>query len=264
MLATLEEVSKAFDAYKREKQIATARRRFAAWFRRQGEVLLPLVAKVESKWPVVQESVSTEIRQQVLSALDQMHVKTHKVGVAAFEATLFDAVTMARATGVQYLGVGTSFSLKHPDAVSWAQEHAGARISAVEDATKSEIHDMIVRGLDEGKSYSEVAREIKGRFNEFAVGVPQKHIASRAELVAVTEYGQAYEEGGRSLIDDLRAVGLDMEKMWNAMGDYCDVCEENMSQGWIDSEEAHASGHMHPLAHPACKCNETYRRKGSE
>jgi hypothetical protein len=256
MLATLEEVSKAFDAYKREKQIATARRRFAAWFRRQGEVLLPLVAKVESKWPVMQESVSTEIRQQVLSALDQMHVKTHKVGVAAFEATLFDAVTMARATGVQYLGVGISFNLKHPDAVSWAQEHAGARISAVEDATKAEIHDMIVRGLDEGKSYSEVAREIKGRFSEFS--------SSRAQTVAVTEYGQAYEEGGRSLIDDLRAVGLDMEKMWNAMGDYCDICEENMSQGWIDSEEAHASGHMHPLAHVSCKCNETYRRKRSE
>jgi hypothetical protein len=257
MLATLEEVSKAFDAYKREKQIATARRRFAAWFRRQGEVLLPLVAKVQLKWPMVQESVSTEIAQQVLSALDQMHVKTHSMGAKAFEATLFDAVTMARATGVQYLGVGTSFSLKHPDAVSWAQEHAGARISAVEDATKSEIHDMIVRGLDEGKSYSEVAREIKGRFSEFS--------SSRAQSVAVTENANAYESGSRLLIDDLRAVGLDMEKMWNVVdGGCCEICEANASEGWIDSEETHSSGDMHPPGHVNCRCNETYRRKGSE
>jgi hypothetical protein len=257
MLATLEEVSKAFDAYKREKQIATARRRFAAWFRRQGEVLLPLVAKVESKWPIVQESVSTEIKAQVLAALDQMHVKTHKVGVAAFEATLFDAVTMAHATGVQYLGVGTSFNLKHPDAVSWAKEHAGARISKVEDATKAEIHDMIVRGLDEGKSYSEVAREIKGRFSEFS--------SSRAQTVAVTENAYAYESGNRTLIDDLRSVGLDMEKQWNVVdGGCCDICDANASEGWIDSEETHSSGDTHPPNHPNCRCFETYKRKGSE
>jgi hypothetical protein len=74
----------------------------------------------------------------------------------------------------------------------------------------------------------------------------------------------ADERESRALIDDLRAVGLDMEKCWSVVdGDCCEICRLNAAEGWIDSEQAHASGHMYPLAHTGCRCCELYRRKGS-
>jgi hypothetical protein len=76
--------------------------------------------------------------------------------------------------------------------------------------------------------------------------------------------GHSYESETRSLIDDVKAIGLTMVKRWNTVdGDCCDICRKNAAEGWIDSEQAHVSGHMHPLAHPACRCNETYQRKGA-
>lgn len=76
--------------------------------------------------------------------------------------------------------------------------------------------------------------------------------------------GNAYERRDRALIDDLRAVGLTMVKRWNTVdGDCCDICRKNAAEGWIDSEQAHASGNMHPLGHTGCRCYETYLRKGA-
>ncbi|GAH30166.1 unnamed protein product, partial [marine sediment metagenome] len=47
------------------------------------------------------------------------------------------------------------------------------------------IAKVVTKGVGEGQSYDKVAREIKSRFNQFAVGKPQLHIQSRAHLVAV-------------------------------------------------------------------------------
>jgi hypothetical protein len=44
---------------------------------------------------------------------------------------------------------------------------------------------------------------------QFAVGVPQEHIRSRAELVAVTEVGEAYEKGASIVAAGLQRARSD-------------------------------------------------------
>jgi len=82
-------------------------------------------------------------------------------------------------------------------------------------------------------------------------------------MVAVTEIGNALEAGSAITAKELQDAGLVMEKSWLTVGDdrVCsEECELNEAQGWIPLDEPFASGHMHPLAHPACRCTALQRR----
>lgn len=256
--AALVEALRSADAYYREKQIARARRDFASLFRRQGSIVLADMERlVKTQWPAVQESVTAAVD----AALADMEVKTGTTAAKAFAKAALAGVEYGYKAGRRMIGIEGSFALPHPQAVEWARVNGLVRAKVVNETTRDEIRAMVVRGLDEGKSYAKVAREIKGRFSQYAVGQPQKHIASRAELVAVTENAYAYESGNRMLIDDLKATGLTLEKRWNVVdAGCCEICDENAAQGWIDSESVHVSGHDRPPAHPACRCGETYQR----
>lgn len=39
----------------------------------------------------------------------------------------------------------------------------------------------------------------------------------------------------------------------------CEICEENIAAGWIDSEEVYPSGDDGPEFHPGCVCEEEYK-----
>ncbi len=39
----------------------------------------------------------------------------------------------------------------------------------------------------------------------------------------------------------------------------CEICDENVAAGWIDSEEPYPSGDDGPEFHPHCVCIEEYR-----
>ncbi len=41
----------------------------------------------------------------------------------------------------------------------------------------------------------------------------------------------------------------------------CELCEENVSEGWIDSEDVYPSGDDGPPFHPHCVCTEEYKEK---
>lgn len=87
-----------------------------------------------------------------------------------------------------------------------------------------------------------------------------------ANGVIVQNCGNAYEAGNYLPIQAMAEAGLEMEKSWLTVGDdrVSEVCQGNQDEGWIPWDQAHASGQQHPLAHPACRCTELYRRKGSE
>ena len=155
------------------------------------------------------------------------------------------------------------FGLANPGAIRYLDEVGGLRIRNITETTRSEIQTLLSQASREGWSYDKLAGAVKGRFEEFAVGQPQAHIASRAHLVAVTEIGDAYEQAGFLATGDLQAGGLQMEKAWRTAGDdrVSDGCRQNEAQGWIPYDAAHASGHVHPLRFPGCRCDEQYRRK---
>ncbi len=154
------------------------------------------------------------------------------------------------------------FGLANPGAIRYLDEVGGLRIRNIMETTRETIQTLLSQSAREGWSYDKLANAISDRFQEFAIGKPQEHIDSRAHLVAVTEIGDAYEQAGFLATSDLQAGGLRMEKSWVTAGDnkVSDGCAENEAEGWIPFEQAHASGHMHPLRFPGCRCDEIYRR----
>lgn len=159
-------------------------------------------------------------------------------------------------------GIGLAFDLHNPRAVAYLREYGAARVTQISATTRQEMQTLIANMIDEGASYDQIAREIKLRWKEMAIGKPQLHIASRAHLIAVTEAGNAYEYGNLVVVQDMAVLGLAMEKFWQTVGDgrVSDGCAENEGAGWIPVDEAFPSGDDRPLRFPGCRCTALYRR----
>lgn len=167
---------------------------------------------------------------------------------------------------VASIGVKVIWNLQNERAIAYLDGYAAARVAELNQVTKDAIARIIRRGAKEGWSYDRVARAIIEQFEEYAVGKPQKHIQSRAHLIAVTEVGNAYTNGSFGAAEEIEASGIEMEKSWLNSGDdrVSDGCRTNGDEGWIPLQQAHKSGHQHPLRFPGCRCDELYRRKGDE
>ncbi|OGO03989.1 MAG: hypothetical protein A2Y91_03420 [Chloroflexi bacterium RBG_13_54_8] len=171
------------------------------------------------------------------------------------------------ATPGEFEGIGIAFDLSNPKAVEWLANNAALRVTQIDDTTRETIGRIVKQGVDEGWSYNKTAKEISSRFEEFRVGKPQEHIASRAHLVAVTESANSYEVGNKMVIDQMTEAGLKMVKKWQTVNDnkVSDECQRNQDDDWIAVDQEHTSGDMHPPRFPGCRCDELYQRaKGKE
>lgn len=180
-----------------------------------------------------------------------------------------DIGTLARAIGSCYVSgaiagiaehnLGIRFDLTHPRAVAYFQARGLELLRELNDTTRAEIRAIIQRGIEAGTDPHTLAREIKGRFVSYAAKTRGKR--SRAELVAVTEVGRAYQAGNYAAIDEATIGGLDFEKSWSLEPDACPICRGNADQDWIAYGSLFQSGAQYPPAHPGCRCAALYRRK---
>jgi SPP1 gp7 family putative phage head morphogenesis protein len=129
------------------------------------------------------------------------------------------------------------------------------RSKQIDATTFDGIRNLLTDGIAEGRSHSALAREIRQRFEGFT--------RDRAELIAVTEIGDAYSQGTLIQAGNLRDAGLDMEKSWLTVGDdrVSDGCADNEAAGWIDIDDDFPSGDDAPLRFPGCRCSLLTRRK---
>lgn len=152
-------------------------------------------------------------------------------------------------------GTGGSFDLANPRAVAWYSQNGGSLgyIKDIQATSKTQLHTIITKSLDEGWSYNKTSQIIREKFTDFS--------RYRAQLIATNEAAQAYEAGNRIFIDGLSDMGVIMEKMWNNSGDekVTDGCIENTDDGWIPLNQEHSSGHQNPPRFVGCRCFETYR-----
>lgn len=233
-------------------------RQMARAFRQQGEAFGDAAGKAVDPTVVPAANVfDAALGRALTTATGEM---TEAIEVAAADAMLAGAAALLKDAFV-----GIAFDLHNPFAVQYLKDYGAKRVTQINETTRQAIHDLVVNGIDNGHSYDEIARQIKARFSEFAVGKPQLHIDSRAHLVAVTEVGNAYEHGTWSAAQSMAAVGLTMEKSWLTSGDdrVSDGCAENEGAGWILLDEPFPSGDDKPLRFPGCRCTVLYRRAGS-
>lgn len=148
-------------------------------------------------------------------------------------------------------------SLPNLRAQEYAKKHAAEAVTQINDTTRKEIARIVSDGVKSGASYNDIAKEIKNKFEEFAVPMPQKHVSNRAVLVAVTELANAYCEGNAQVGNYLQDNGVKMMKAWQTLEDdrVSDGCRENERVGWIPINKEFPSGHMHPPRFPGCRCD---------
>lgn len=161
------------------------------------------------------------------------------------------------------MGAALSFDLVNPRAVAYLEQYGARLVKGVDETTRDQLQTIISQGASEGWSHSKISQAIIAKYSDFAVGRPQAHINSRAHLIAVTEVGNAYEQGADIVARDLQGRGVQLEKKWAGPRDNrtSSDCLGNMDEGWIDFDKAFSSGKHRPLNHPGCRHTLLTRRK---
>ena len=262
ILEALRNIEEAVKRLKRERVLAPIRKdlevNMQTVFRKQGRLFAKGMVKYKGLFSeAFGESEIGSIAGIVeIDTAEEMTGVIHAGSSAAMEAGMSAAAEW---------GVNVALALKNPRAVEWLESHAAEMVTKINETTRGDIASLVKRGVEEGWSYNKTAREISGRYEEFAIGKPQLHIESRAHLVAVTESANAYGQGNRQSIDTLTAAGLEMEHDWNTMGDdlVSEGCLENEAAGWIPLDESFPSGDDEEPRFPGCRCYVAYRRVGT-
>ncbi len=244
-------LSKAQRKRAREASIERLRKEFASIFAKQGRAYLERLPKLARLF-AANEVKEAAYDQDIVDAFADVFGTTRKQAEKALFESMFDGITGGYAGIASDFGLETSFKLKPAQATKWARENAASRITKIDESTQTEIRDLISNSLRDGKSYGETAREIRDRFDGFTT--------QRAETVAITENAFAYENGQATLVKEIKAAGIDMEKAWSTIGgDECEICADNEAAGWIPSADTFPSGDENPPNHPNCRCSCIYR-----
>lgn len=161
------------------------------------------------------------------------------------------------------LGLNIAFDLDSPEAFRYIQQSGATLVTRISSTNRDELRRIILDATREKKSYTELAKQIRDTFDGFAGRKPQAHIRDRAELVAVTETGNAYETAGQNEARNLQRAGLNMFKRWWTSNDgkVTPRCSANQAEGWIPLDNTHGSGHSTPLRFPGCRCTELYESR---
>lgn len=181
---------------------------------------------------------------------------------AAIENATADALLLGAKSIASQLDWARVFSLTNPRAVSYIRDNGAKAVANIDDTTRNDIRNIVLAGIENGTSYAEVARQIKARYAQYAAPAPQRHIRSRAELIAVTEMGNAYQAGNFLQARTIADAGVALEKKWQTVGDarVSAGCKANQAQDWIGIDKDFDSGDPHPLRFPGCRCVALYRR----
>lgn len=233
-------------------------------FRAQGK---SFVKQFEATKDIFRESLSQKdwfhLFERAALSTELLFADPIQVGVSA--ALLAGAGAITDDMDDEATSLLDPFKLDNPRAVRYMREHGAELVKNINDTTRDYLNAVLTQAAENGWSWSETAQAIIERYEEFAVGTKgPKHLQSRAELIAVTELGNAYEAGNEMVAADLQDAGLKMEKAWEGPADdiTSQACRANMAQGWIPFDEPFQSGDMRPLHHPGCRHAALYRRAG--
>mgnify|MGYP000947853044 CR=1 FL=1 len=175
-----------------------------------------------------------------------------------------DAISDSLATGAAHAagdaaawGIEGTFNLPNPEAVEYLRTAPLNLTKFVNDTSREQVRAVLVQAADEGWGYTKTTKELRTLF----AGM-RRH---RAETIAITETGQAYEVGNRSVRARVHAQ-LPLEKSWLTVGteNVCPICRGNEGEGWIPFDQLFQSGHDHPVGHARCRCTSLARRAGAE
>lgn len=142
------------------------------------------------------------------------------------------------------------FDVNSPEAIAWADRHAGELIDNISETTREAISNAVAEALETG--------DLQGMFDEILDAVGDE---DRAELIARTESMTAVNEGQRQAWRQAVDEGLltgEEKRTWIATGDEstCPICSELDGMTADMDGEYPDPGGSGPPAHPRCRCTE--------
>jgi len=204
-------------------------------------------AALESPRPIADAEWQVALAVALASTQDEI--------LAAWAAGVTDAMTVGG--GMAAADFQIAFDIENPRAAAYLRAEGAKLITRIEATTRRRVELEIGKMLDEGVGWPEFAKRLRTKFRDFRTKKPQRHIRDRADLIAVTETGNAFEAASEIVGLDLQDAGIPMEKSWLTVGDerVSPGCRANQERGWIPLKEIFPSGHSRPLRHPGCRCS---------
>ena len=206
--------------------------------------------------PVEEAAGEPPVFPQWESIWDEVGRTTLPVMAAAVDEAVQYSFTVGAEQTIGTLGGDIAFDLAVPEATAYLENHGAELVTKINETTRDRLRTTITNGLEQGKSYGQIARDITDTFDGFTGKWPQAHLRNRAHAVAVYETGDAYEAAGEAVSQHLAGEGLEMQKGWLTAGDskVRPAHRANAAQGWIPADQEFQSGHMRPPTDPGCRC----------
>lgn len=245
------------------RKLPAAQSRIAAIFRRQGKWFLDGFGRFRA-------TIDADAVKESLDSSDWLPLWMATAGgtssdfSATMAAMILDALiiggdNMMRSLDVDGGELSISWDLDNPRAIAYAEAHAAAQVTKIDDATRLYLNSMISQAVADGTSYTRLSEMIAGRFIEFATGGNNP----RSRRIAIYELGDAYEAGQEQMARELMKAGIPLEKKWLTVGDdrVRPSHRSNQAQGWINYDDNYSSGDFRPPSDPGCRCVTLTRRK---
>jgi len=224
-------------------------------FAREWTALRAGLARYRTLFPQISEAEGDD-PGRVVAMLAALQNRRMDAVARAVYAKVVKAYLAGHSYASEQLLVQADFNVPQVRATAWLRSHAAEMVTKVDDTTRSRVAAIVTQGMEEGWSYGKVEADLKRLYSGFRVSVPQRHIMTRARLIAVNEAAVGFGQGQKELYTWLGATGMKIEKSWLSTGEpnTCEVCEGNSGEGWIPADQAFGSGDEVEPAHPACRC----------
>lgn len=173
---------------------------------------------------------------------------------SAGDAMTFGALSRIKESRLGDIGI--TFDLDHPEAEKYLKTSRPLVLAKMKDTVKEHIKPILIRGIEQGISPLELAKEISENF---------AFSKSRSLMIATNEIGTAYGKGNFIVMQDVEKEGYKAKKKWSTTGDdrVTDECRSNGGQGWIKLKKNFNSGDDFAprSSHPRCRCDTLYTYK---
>ncbi len=190
--------------------------------------------------PLMKADLPDDIVAQIdLSGLDELDNITPEMQAVALDA----ATTVATQAGK-----GTQlFNQLNTRAIAVARERAADMVTQITESTRNDLRIIISSGIDSQLTRDDIADLIQSTD-------PDVFSQDRAQLIAATEMRIANGEGALAGMQEVAALGVDVQKEWLPDAEPCEICQGNADQGPIPLDESFESGDDTTPAHPNCMC----------
>lgn len=252
--------------------LAEAQRRLqsdmASVFKKQRDVYLDKLHEYRHRIDVLTESAFFRLRESDSddinrAIMDAVESATDEAMQEAVKRGIRVALDEGGSRVISEFAPNREFYVDTDRPQDYIRRRGAALVTRVDETTRDTMKRILQDGMQERKSYQAIAKDIRDRFDEFSLPKGQGHVRDRAELVAITELGEAFERGADIASDNIREWGIELEKAWLTSEDevVSDGCLENQDAGWIPYDDPFPSGDDGPLRFPGCRCTKLRRRR---